>query len=441
MPLKVLQKEYHELTQEPLFKKMSEVQGQETLTVDLNKDLARTNFIMSNTTVEQAKSKIQKNWKDGFCQGDLTGNNFAGTLQSILVVSKINQDQDQDQDPGNEYMATSDKSISFCYDTSEGFNGFSISLAYNPEQPNQPYFIIQHTKNINGKFEDREVTLIGQGVLFDNEILKSTNDGAAIATDDLSENLQNKLAQIIENDAVKKLVRPLFNKNELGLDKLAELSKRLCNFNLDHQEQKKALLQKIKNVKSDLKDIKELINKPVGDDSWIDTNFQKRLDTYTSELTGDQIKEVLTAIDYIEDHDEEHRAQNHIKSQWKARLNSGSLKHDNSTLIMKNSQSSYHSFDPNQNSSTKTLNTGWLVQRYVPIFHPIETYLFSLNNWTNLKKTFFHLQKKGTTNQLHKTLRRSIHRLNNLSRYLVINYITQVFYDAHSTLKCDTQST
>ncbi|MDB2592286.1 hypothetical protein N9Y17_01075 [Gammaproteobacteria bacterium] len=102
---------------------------------------------------------------------------------------------------------------------------------------------------------------------------------------------------------------------------------------------------------------------------------------------------------------------------------------------MKNSQSSDDSFDPNQDLFTKTLNTNWLVQQYIPIFQPIDTYLFSLNNWANLKKSFFYLQKKGTINQLHKTLRRSIHRLNNLSRYLVINYITQVFYDIYRFTK------
>jgi|GEM_PF-5331765 hypothetical protein len=332
MKLKVVEQSYDELSQAPLFQRMSEVQDQETLTKDLDNDLARTNFIMSNTTVEQAKSTIKTGWKDGFTQGDIMGENFGGNLLSPILLNKMETSDDNLLDL---YEHTNKKSISFCYDTSEGFNGFSIFPMHNKDQPNQPYFIIQHTKNINDKFEDRQVTLIGQDVFFDDDVIKSLNNDSEIPADNFNSTVQQKLTQIIENDTVKKLVQPLFNKNGLNPDKLAKVKDRLYNFNLDRQEQKKELLEKLKEVKNDLPNIQELINKPVGYDSWIDANFQKKLDTYASELTGDQIKTVLTKINDIEDHDAKNhnRARNHVKRQWiQAGLNSGNLKHDDLSL-------------------------------------------------------------------------------------------------------------
>ncbi|MDB2592425.1 hypothetical protein N9Y17_01795 [Gammaproteobacteria bacterium] len=330
--MKIVQKNYQNLCNDnTLLKSFSEIDDNE-FEKQINKDFRRNCFIVQQNSVQDTKQFLLKNWQDGYTQGNLDSSTFSDTLISTLKGELALQDMDQT-------IYFDAKKIRFCYQSSDGrYHGISISLAYNHDDPTNPNFIVGHIENINGRFEQRQVTLLGQGIFFDNERLNSLNGDTSIKADQLTTTVPKQLQSTIQHDTVKQLLLSVFNGNRINLDAFKALQLRkeqAVPFQLDYQEEKKSLLENLRSIKANLPQINDLISQPAGDECWLDANFQATLDTYACALNEQEIQAAINQIDQINSHDNEaeNRPRDHVKRQWiQAGLNSGSLQYDDSTL-------------------------------------------------------------------------------------------------------------
>ncbi|MDB2592917.1 hypothetical protein N9Y17_04390 [Gammaproteobacteria bacterium] len=306
--MKIINQSYLEFcTKNPMFKYFLTNDSDQERQSQVALDLPRGRWIITHGDIEITKNHLSQNWHGGFSQGDLDGTIFAESL-----LKQLKQKMGMD-DP---FTPVYFEEISFCYDGDNGkFHGFTLAQISTADKPDQPIFLMAHIENINGHYQDREITLLGHPDVFDHPLITAINQ-ALIQSDDFNDHISSKLSQVIKNKTVLSLIDPVFNGQQINQSEFNKIQIRLCNFNIDHFSQKQQLLAIIDRHHPDLPGLTEQINMPVGDSSWIEQHFQTELKQYLTSIPSQTIDAISQEVEQISDPDEEKRGLKHIQAHF-----------------------------------------------------------------------------------------------------------------------------